>query len=146
MNQTNTQSDSPIVIIGSGLADYTAVREIRKMDKAVPVTLITREPGYFYSKPMLSTALASKKEAMQLISTTADDMAAQLNITIIGECTVSQIEPSSQTIKTTKGDIPYGKLVLGLGADQIRLPLQGSAANEILPSMILRAMLVFAPL
>ena len=131
MNQTNTQSDSPIVIIGSGLAGYTAVREIRKMDKAVPVTLITREPGYFYSKPMLSTALASKKEAMQLISTTADDMATQLNITIIGECTVSQIEPSSQTIKTTKGDIPYGKLVLGLGADQIRLPLQGSAANEI---------------
>jgi len=48
----------PIVIIGSGLAGYTVIRELRKMDKDVPITLITREPGYFYSKPMLSTAFA----------------------------------------------------------------------------------------
>ena len=63
MDQTNPQSQSAIVIIGSGLAGYTVVREIRKLDKAVPITLVTKEPGYFYSKPMLSTALASKKRS-----------------------------------------------------------------------------------
>jgi rubredoxin-NAD+ reductase len=131
LDQTTPQSGSAIVIIGSGLAGYTVVREIRKLDKAAPITLITREPGYFYSKPMLSTALASKKEAMQLVSTAADAMATQLEMTILGECNVSGIDSNTQTIKTSKGDLPYGKLVMALGADQIRLPLQGSAANEV---------------
>ena len=131
MDQTTPQSDSAIVIIGSGLAGYTVAREIRKLDKAAPITLITREPGYFYSKPMLSTAIASKKEAMQLVSTAADGMTTQLEMTILGECDVSEINAGTQTIKTSKGDLPYGKLVMALGADQIRLPLQGSAANEV---------------
>ena len=132
MDQTTPQSDSAIVIIGSGLAGYTVAREIRKLDKAAPITLITREPGYFYSKPMLSTALASKKEAMQLVSTAADGMTTQLEMTILSECNVSEINAGTQTIKTSKGDLPYGKLVMALGADQIRLPLQGSAANEVI--------------
>ena len=132
MDQTTPQSQSPIVIIGSGLAGYTVIREIRKLDKAVPITLVTREPGYFYSKPMLSTALASKKDATQLISTPADGMATQLEMTIMGECDVNSINPSAHTIQTNKGEVSYGKLVMALGADQIRLPLQGSAANEII--------------
>lgn len=132
MDQTTPQSDSAIVIIGSGLAGYTVAREIRKLDKAASIILITREPGYFYSKPMLSTALASKKEAMQLVSTAAEGMATQLEMTILGECDVSEINAGAQTIKTSKGDLPYGKLVMALGADQIRLPLQGSAANEVI--------------
>ena len=132
MDQTTPQSQSAIVIIGSGLAGYTVIREIRKLDKAVPITLVTREPGYFYSKPMLSTALAGKKEATQLISTPTDGMATQLELTILGGCDVKAINTDSQTILTDKGEVPYGKLVLALGADQIRLPLQGSAADEVI--------------
>jgi len=132
LDQTTPQSQSAIVIIGSGLAGYTVIREIRKLDNAVPITLVTREPGYFYSKPMLSTALASKKEATQLISTPADGMATQLEMTVLGECDVTSINPSAQTIQTDKGEVPYGKLVMALGADQIRLPLQGSAAKEVI--------------
>jgi len=123
---------SEIVIIGSGLAGYTVIRELRKLDKTVPVTLVTREPGYFYSKPMLSTALASNKSAGQLVSTNAEGMATQLEVTILGDVDVTAIDTVAQTITTSKGSISYGKLVLGLGADQIRLPLQGNAANEVI--------------
>jgi rubredoxin-NAD+ reductase len=132
LNHQNQSSQSGIVIIGSGLAGYTVIRELRKLDKAIPITLVTREPGYFYSKPMLSTALASKKSAEQLQSTSAEGMAAQLEITIVGDADVSAIDTASQTIETSKGSIAYGKLVLGLGSDQIRLPLQGNAANEVI--------------
>jgi len=128
----NTPQPSNIVIIGSGLAGYTLIREIRKLDKVAPITLITREPGYFYSKPMLSTALASKKEAAQLISTPAEGMATQLEINILSETNVSAIDTAAQTLQTSKGSLSYTKLVLALGADQIRLPLEGSAANEVL--------------
>lgn len=132
MDQSTPPSPSTIVIIGSGLAGYTVVREIRKLDKTVPITLVTREPGYFYSKPMLSTALASKKEAAQLISTPADGMATQLEMTILGNCDVSSIHPDTQSIQTSQGVVSYGKLVLALGADQIRLPLEGNAASEVI--------------
>ncbi len=132
MNQNRQQHPSAIVIIGSGLAGFTVIREIRKLDKTVPITLITREPGYFYSKPMLSTALASKKEAEQLISTSLEGMATQLELTIMGETEVSSIDTSLQTVSTSKGVISYSKLVMALGADQIRLPLQGNAVNEVL--------------
>jgi len=131
LNQ-NTPQSSAIVIIGSGLAGYTVIREIRKLDKSVPITLITREPGYFYSKPMLSTALAGKKDAAQLITTPADGMATQLEITILSETDVSAINTQAQTIQTSKGEVPYGKLVMALGSDQIRLPLEGNAAKEVL--------------
>jgi len=132
LDHQNQSSQSGIVIIGSGLAGYTVIRELRKLDKAIPITLVTREPGYFYSKPMLSTALASKKSAEQLQTTSTEGMATQLEITIVGDAVVSAIDTVSQTIETSKGSIAYGKLVLGLGSDQIRLPLQGNAANEVI--------------
>ena len=132
MNQNTSQSSSGIVIIGSGLAGYTVIREIRKLNKDIAITLVTREPGYFYSKPMLSTALASKKEAAQLISTPSNGMATQLALNIVSESEVTAIDSTQQVVCTTKGDIAYGKLVLALGADQIRLPLQGNASSEVL--------------
>ena len=127
----NTPSSSTIVIIGSGLAGYTLIREIRKLDKAAPITLITREPGYFYSKPMLSTALASKKEASQLITTASEGMASQLGINILAQTDVSAIDTAAQKLQTSAGPISYGKLVLALGADQIRIPLEGNAVSEV---------------
>ena len=132
MDHQNHSSPSGIVIIGSGLAGYTVIRELRKIDKAIPITLVTREPGYFYSKPMLSTALASNKSAEQLISTNAEGMATQLDMTVLGDADVTAIDTAAQTVTTSKGRISYGKLVLGLGADQIRLPLEGNAAHEVI--------------
>ena len=132
MNPAANPTPSAIVIIGSGLAGYTLIREIRKLDKEAPITLVTREPGYFYSKPMLSTALASKKEPENLISTSSENMANQLNINILSQTDVNAIDTNQQIIVTTKGNLSYGKLVLALGADQIRIPLQGDAATQVL--------------
>jgi len=119
-----------IVIIGSGLAGYTVTREVRKIDKKVPISLISREPGYFYSKPMLSNALAHGKSADQLIGSRADAMGSQLDLAVLGNTDVHTIDTQAQRLHTSAGEIAYGKLVLALGADQIRLQLQGTAANQ----------------
>ncbi len=124
--------EAPIVIIGSGLAGYTVIREIRKLNQEIPITLITREPAYFYSKPMLSTAIAGRKEPMQLITGSREDMAAQLGITILAQTEVTAIDIKNQIITSAQGNISYTKLVLALGADQIRLPLQGDAADQVI--------------
>lgn len=36
-----------VVVVGSGLAGYTVVRELRKLDAAVPITLLSADHGSF---------------------------------------------------------------------------------------------------
>lgn len=122
----------PIVIVGSGLAGWTSARELRKLDKDVPVTLITADEGDFYSKPMLSNGFALGKTAAQLINTPAHPMAGQLGVTLKQKLRILGIHPDRKALRTDAGDQNYGKLVLALGADPIRLPLAGDAAGDVL--------------
>lgn len=122
----------PVVILGSGLAGYTLLRELRKLDSEVAITLISRDSGDFYSKPMLSNALAQGKTAATLVNTQAAEMAKQQNFTLLHHTEVSNIDSDHQRLQTSAGVIDYDRLVLALGADPIRLPLQGDAADAVL--------------
>ena len=73
---------SNITIIGSGLAGYTLVRELRRLDPIIPITVITQDSGDYYSKPQLSTALTHHKTPDQLILFTAEKFAEKFNINI----------------------------------------------------------------
>lgn len=122
----------PIVIVGSGLAGWTAVRELRKLDKAVPVTLVTADSGDFYSKPMLSNALAQGKTPAQLVGTAAVAMAQQQGITLLQRTRALGIDRPRKALLTDQGEVPYSRLVLALGADPIRLTLSGDAVEAVL--------------
>lgn len=122
----------PIAIIGSGLAGYTVAREFRKLDKTTPLLIFTGDDGGFYSKPMLSNAFAMGKQPQQLQSKTADQMAAELNATILTKTLVSGVNTAAQTIQTKMGDFEYSQLVLAPGAQAIRLPIAGNAADQVL--------------
>ena len=71
---------APVVIVGGGLAGWTIARELRQRDAAVPITLVCTDGGDFYSKPMLSNALALKKEAAQIVQTPGAQKAQGLNM------------------------------------------------------------------
>lgn len=122
----------PIVVLGSGLAGYTLVRELRKLNREVAITLISRDSGDYYSKPMLSNAYMQGKDAATLVLTPASQMAQQLDITLLVHTEVSGIEASARRIQTSGGVIEYDRLVLALGADPIRIPVQGDAADAVL--------------
>lgn len=122
----------PIVIIGSGLAGYNAAKELRKLDKETPLTIITADDGQFYSKPMLSNALAANKLPEAIPLNSADQMAAQLNAAVRAHARVTAIEADAHCIRIGDEIITYSKLVLALGAEQIRLPLAGDAADAVL--------------
>jgi len=123
---------NPIIVLGSGLAGYTVVRELRKLNRDIPITLVTRDNGDYYSKPMLSNAFAQNKDAASLVLTKAADMAKQLDIGLLVETDVHAIHRGSKQLDTTSGMLEYDKLVLALGADPIRIPLQGDAVDEVL--------------
>jgi len=122
----------PIVIVGSGLAGYTLLKEIRKRDAALPVTLVTADDGAFYSKPNLSNALTAGKSAAALASASAEKMAAEQNATILTRTRVTAIDTAAQRIRCDKGDIEYSRLILALGADPFPHGLAGSGAEAVL--------------
>ncbi len=122
----------PIIIIGSGLAGYSLGREFRKLDKDTPLRIITADDGRAYSKPMLSNALTSGKQPEQLATADAAQMSAQLNAVIDTHAHVTAINTVQHAITVDGKDISYAKLVLALGADVIRLPMQGDAAGAVM--------------
>ncbi|MDH4190228.1 MAG: FAD-dependent oxidoreductase [Betaproteobacteria bacterium] len=122
----------PIVILGSGLAGYTLARELRKLDTAVPLVMVSRDDASFYSKPMLSNALAAGRSAAQLAGSSAAQMSAQLSTRILAHTEVREIDIAARTVQAGNESITYAKLVLALGADPISLPLEGDAAGEVI--------------
>lgn len=121
-----------IVIVGSGLAGYTLLKEIRKRDTVTPVTLVTADDGAFYSKPNLSNALAAGKTAAVLAGASAEKMAADLNARVLAHTRVTAIDTQGRRIRTDHGELEYGKLVLALGADPFPHGLAGSGAAGVL--------------
>lgn len=122
----------PIIVVGAGLAGYGVLRELRKLDPQASLTLVAADTADFYSKPMLSTALAKGKSAAQLISTPAANMAEQQRSTLHANTRVERIDAQTRTLHTSSGELRYSKLVLALGGQPIRLPLSGDAAHEVI--------------
>ena len=123
------------VIVGSGVAGWTLVRELRKLKADADefaITLICADSGDFYSKPMLSNALAGKKTAAQLLMTPAAKLAEQQKVILQANSTVSVVDTNRKVVVHSNGETAYDQLVLALGADVIRLPIEGDGAADIL--------------
>ena len=91
-------------IIGSGVAAWTLVRELRKADPEAEIRLITADSGDFYSKPMLSNALASGKTAESLVMTPAAKFAEQQKVELIANTNVSSIDATTRKLSSSAGE------------------------------------------
>lgn len=121
----------PVVIVGSGLAGYTVARELRKLDKHTPLFVVSRDHAGFYSKPMLSNALAGGKTAATLLMKAAEKMAAELPAFVHTHRELRAIDTAARRVEFADGTtLAYRDLVLALGADPIRLPLAGDGAED----------------
>ena len=141
--QTDLRTDSPVVVIGAGLAGWTTVREFRKLDTTTPVVLITGDSGDFYAKPSLSNAFAQRRTPAQLVSTLATKMVETLNVTLMKYTQVESIDVATKVLQirpmqrdaTTNAapaqPLAYRQLVLATGAQPIRIPVQGNAAQQV---------------
>ncbi|MAK86758.1 MAG: FAD-dependent oxidoreductase [Pseudomonas sp.] len=124
---------APVVIIGPGLAGYNLAREFRKLDPQTPLLLITADDGRSYSKPLLSTGFAANKDADSLGMATAGAMAEQLNAEIRTHTRVTRLDPAHRRVWIGNEPVPYRDLILAWGAQTIRVPVEGDAADAVYP-------------
>lgn len=125
----------PIVIIGSGMAGYTAAREFRKLNPEHELVMICSDDAVNYAKPTLSNALAGKKAPEQIALGDASKMSDQLKMRIEAHTWVKEIQAEQHQLilekdgqQTTQ---PYSKLVLAVGANPVRLAIAGDGSDDI---------------
>ena len=123
---------APVVVVGSGLAAWTVVKEFRKHDTQTPLTLVTACSGDAYPKPALSTAFAHNKLPSQLRNGVASELAASLQVQLQPHTRALALNLASHRLQTDQGSFEYSHLVLAHGADPIRLPLAGDATDNVL--------------
>lgn len=122
---------APIVVIGTGLAGYNLVKEVRKLAPQQPVLMITADDGRNYSKPMLSTGFGKNKSADELAMASAADMAEQLNIVIRTNTRVTGIDAAAHRVFIGEEPVAYSKLVLAWGAEAVSPRVEGDAGELI---------------
>ncbi len=132
-----------IVILGTGLAGYTLARELRKLDQDRELILITQDDGAFYSKPMLSNALAKDKTAAALVQQSAEQMAETLNAKVVTRTTVDSIDLDARRVISGEKTWKYDQLVFAVGASQITLPIAGDGARDVVSVNTLEDYAVF---
>lgn len=120
---------APIIILGSGLAGYSLAREFRKLDSTSPIVMITRDDGCVYSKPMLSNAFAAGKTAAELATASAEKAAQDMNMTVRSGLEVTGIDADAKEVLTAEGRYPYRALILAVGAEPVRPPLEGDISS-----------------
>lgn len=112
MHEVNTG----VVVIGGGTAGWTAIEALRKLDKDLPITLISADSADRYMKPQLSVAISQNKKLCDLITKSAKTLSQTLNINLVPHTFVINIDSDTKKIHTTRGDFDYTALILAIGS------------------------------
>ncbi|HFZ8995414.1 TPA: NADH:flavorubredoxin reductase NorW [Citrobacter freundii] len=114
-----------IVIIGSGFAARQLVKNIRKQDATIPLTLIAADSMDEYNKPDLSHVLSQSQRADDLTRQSAGEFAEQFNLRLFPHTWVTDIDADARVVKSQDKQWQYEKLVLATGATAFVPPVPG---------------------
>lgn len=104
-----------IVIIGNSASAVGAIEAIRKIDPVLPITVISDEPHFVYSRPLISYLLAGEIKPEQLLYRPKDFYEKNLIQTLLGRRVVS-IHFDQKVIELNDGkEVLYDQLLISTG-------------------------------
>ncbi len=113
-----------IVIIGSGFAARQLVKNIRKQDASIPLTLIAADSMDEYNKPDLSHVISRGNVPMTLPARRRVNLPSSLICTCF-RTRVTDIDAEAHVVKSQNNQWQYDKLVLATGASAFVPPVHG---------------------
>ncbi|MFS2114084.1 FAD-dependent oxidoreductase [Herbaspirillum frisingense] len=105
-----------VIVVGAGIAGWSVVEALRKLDADVPITLVTACAGDRYHKPELSIALSRKLDPAALVRESAAESSRRLRVRLLSGTYAIGIAPGLRQLRTTRGTLRYTDLVLAQGA------------------------------
>ena len=146
---TSGRGTPGVLIVGAGRAGWQMAEALRALDAQLPITLVTACAGDVYDKPLLSVAMARGLPAEALVKERGADAARRLGVRLLADTHAIHINRAQRQLRTTRGTLRYGELILAHGA-QAALPAGLPAAlcwriNHLGAYQKLRAALGDAP-
>lgn len=114
-----------IVIIGSGFAARQLVKNLRKQDSQVAITVIAADSIDEYNKPDLSHVISLRQRADEMTRQSAGEFAEQYNVRLFPYTWITAIDAQARVVKSTDNQWSYDKLVLATGASAFIPPVAG---------------------
>jgi len=104
------------LIIGQGAAGTAAANELKLLDTAAKVTIITEEPDWFYSRIDLPDIIAGKYHPREALLQSAKQF-TEKGINYIMDERVTHIMPQEHSVELASGQrLGYRKLLLATGS------------------------------
>ncbi|QFH72457.1 NADH:flavorubredoxin reductase NorW [Atlantibacter subterraneus] len=114
-----------IVIIGSGFAARQLVKNLRKQDSQVAISVIAADSIDEYNKPDLSHVISLGQRADEMTRQSAGEFAEQYNVRLFPYTWIKEIDAQARVVKSTDHQWCYDKLVLATGASAFIPPVAG---------------------
>ncbi|MBR2131013.1 MAG: FAD-dependent oxidoreductase [Oscillospiraceae bacterium] len=124
--QADTVEDNlHIVVLGSGVAAVSAVKEIRRRNAKANITIITRERQLPYARPMLSKGMTAGF-SVNGYPILQEKWLQENDVTYIGNAEMRSIDRKKHVITLANGENHrYDKCIYALGADCFTPPIPG---------------------
>ena len=118
-----------VVIVGGGAGGISTASNIRKLDKDIEITVLTRDNKVAYSPCAIPYVLSGKIESFDdIIMRTPEDY-KEKDIDVITEVEVTEVDSDKKTVTYEKNGkktvMDYDKLVLATGGNPFVPPMQG---------------------
>lgn len=113
----NYHAHVPVLIIGTGIAGISVLKEIREIDAKVPVLVIDENDGYTYLKPMLSKFCQSGFNESILNIIPSDKIEETYNCRVLKNTRVVYVDTERKNVTLDNQEvIRFSYLVLATGA------------------------------
>ncbi|MEZ5614097.1 MAG: FAD/NAD(P)-binding oxidoreductase [Rhodocyclaceae bacterium] len=116
-----------VVVVGGGYGGTIAAKYIRMMDPTIEVTLIERN-DHFVSCPFSNLYIGGLLPDLSSITIRYDKLAANYGIKVV-QAEVTGVDAVGHTVRTSKGDFKYDRLVLSPGIDFNTSAIEGYNEN-----------------
>src|ERR1700751_1575874 len=119
--------NSPIVIIGGGLAGGNAAVTLREEGFRGPVVLISREPGVPFGRPPLSKTYLRSEEDLDGWYVRPATWYQEHDVELLNERCVVAVDAGAHTVTFDSGEVlGYQKLLIATGGRNRRLQVPGA--------------------